>query len=1556
MARSWKKWLWDRIARVGKSAGRQGQRSRPFGRRCPLLLERLEDRTVPTVVFDSPLGGDTLSWEGSGQVITGPIGNNPGALKDPLVYIIFWGQTWTQSLAARFAGDAQALIQSPYFSGLTDYGSDGKATFGGYAIDSSAAPATSRSQSTGEIQNVLNGVKPTYTPPGNTAASSWVKPNPYANPPSPSGAFPTPGAVGAPIYITVFDNNGVNSHGQTNNDGGGNGGDEIHLYQYPLDNEEMNHIWLALQDHSEYQWTYLLSHEISERISSGGSDMVMNAPVNLGENHNAQISDNEAQAYTTFLNGLLYVQSYWSLRYHAFVIPDGNSEAFVYRNPLWQGVHPGLANFGALTVFGDQLGGNDSDSITLSVVSTAMVSDMITVNLNGQVGWLGGYLTTGVVFNAGGGVNTTTVQCSLSSAPITINDNGVGDYVYIGSGNTQNIRGDVTVNNPWVNLAVDDSADPGMNGVTLTNSQIWGLELGNIDFPNGYINLDLKGSQGGSTYNVLSTPNANIEGGSILTLDDQGSDTVTVGNNGSLAGILGAIKVTGRYDWETTLDVDDSEENKQQNTVTISGTSITGMTPGSATISYDAALTALNVTGSQGALNQYDVTGLPVFATTTLTTIAADVVNVGTGYSIDLFGSFSLTPASSSDTILNVDDSQDTGGRDVTITDSSISGLSFGPISYQTGYLFGIHIFGSSGGSFYNVLSTPAVIDTDLVGGGHDTIFVGSPAASLARSCAGIQGPLNLENPYSYNTIIVDDTGDAGNDDIALQTLGVNREDSEAVNGNTEVWGQIAGFPADINYEYNDTTSLTVWTGVGRTAVHVLATGPFVTTNVVTNSQAGVARVDVGNHHLTGDLAGTLNVESTSGTNALRIDDSKDTMSPTVSLSTLSINPDDLEGNSTPWGKVAGLGADINYEYSNTASLTVETGTAPATVDVLATGTPTDIVGNGPMTIHMGKDGSVAHITHVLNLENTSGTSQSTITIDDSEDGNKHTVTLRTLAHNRADAEHDADPWGQVSGLAPANINYEYADTSSVTIDGGTADNTYNVRATGQSTPGSLFFGNIYLNTGTGDDTVNVGERDTLDDLLWPISVNGQGGFDSLYVNDQASRTGQNYALTDHDINGRGAWFAEIYYSGMTTVVLNGSRAGSVYQVFSTHSGAAYFLDGGAGDDEFIVGAGFNANLAEVAGPVSINGIGGRDSLVLRDLLGGPGKYGVYDDIVFTGPQTGPYVEYFGMSSVELDGSNAGARFNVFSTAAGTSYTLDGGSGDDTFNVTPPLVQNILSIAGPLTLNGGGGSNTMTVDDRQAAADDTYSISSGGIKRTKSAAISYSGLQAVTLRGGSGNDTFKMISLPSTRFAIQGGADTNTLSYAAWTGDVLVDLPLGYATGLSGGVSGIANVTGSKGNDLLVGDANNNVLTGGTGRNVLIGGGGTNKLNASAATSDNLLIGGTTDFDTDLAALEAIFAEWTRTDLDFAGRLSNLSTGANAEGATPLNVVKNGMNNQLILLTASTVHANNAPDTLTGTNKTDPATGERAHNWFFYDTDDTLVNFLRSGDSRIQIS
>jgi hypothetical protein len=58
----------------------------------------------------------------------------------------------------------------------------------------------------------------------------------------------------------------------------------------------------------------------------------------------------------------------------------------------------------------------------------------------------------------------------------------------------------------------------------------------------------------------------------------------------------------------------------------------------------------------------------------------------------------------------------------------------------------------------------------------------------------------------------------------------------------------------------------------------------------------------------------------------------------------------------------------------------------------------------------------------------------------------------------------------------------------------------------------------------------------------------------------------------------------------------------------------------------------------------------------------------------------------------------------------------------------------------------------------------------------------------------------------------------------------------------------------------------------------------------------------------------------------------------------------NVVNNHLILLAPTTVHADASPNTLIGSTNIDHNTGMRMHNWFFFDFDDLIVNFLGSND------
>jgi hypothetical protein len=113
---------------------------------------------------------------------------------------------------------------------------------------------------------------------------------------------------------------------------------------------------------------------------------------------------------------------------------------------------------------------------------------------------------------------------------------------------------------------------------------------------------------------------------------------------------------------------------------------------------------------------------------------------------------------------------------------------------------------------------------------------------------------------------------------------------------------------------------------------------------------------------------------------------------------------------------------------------------------------------------------------------------------------------------------------------------------------------------------------------------------------------------------------------------------------------------------------------------------------------------------------------------------------------------------------------------------------------------------------------------------------------------------------------------------------------------------------------------------------------------------DNILIGGTTDWDMNLPALQVTMAEWDRTDLGFADRRADLLGNPNSLGLTPLNVV----GTQQILLTPATnptstngtVHGDTTAETLLGS--------LNASNWFFLDASglDTDNYSSKRGDKK----
>ncbi len=91
---------------------------------------------------------------------------------------------------------------------------------------------------------------------------------------------------------------------------------------------------------------------------------------------------------------------------------------------------------------------------------------------------------------------------------------------------------------------------------------------------------------------------------------------------------------------------------------------------------------------------------------------------------------------------------------------------------------------GTTAGIEVNVEETPASVTTRFVGDADATVTVG-----VGGSVQNILGAVNIENPSSFNSIVVDDSADGTGRTVVLSAFAPNAADSES---NSDVWPNTA--------------------------------------------------------------------------------------------------------------------------------------------------------------------------------------------------------------------------------------------------------------------------------------------------------------------------------------------------------------------------------------------------------------------------------------------------------------------------------------------------------------------------------------------------------------------------------------------------------------------------------------------------------------------------------------------------------------------------------------------------------------------------------------------
>jgi hypothetical protein len=232
------------------------------------------------------------------------------------------------------------------------------------------------------------------------------------------------------------------------------------------------------------------------------------------------------------------------------------------------------------------------------------------------------------------------------------------------------------------------------------------------------------------------------------------------------------------------------------------------------------------------------------------------------------------------------------------------------------------------------------------------------------------------------------------------------------------------------------------------------------------------------------------------------------------------------------------------------------------------------------------------------------------LSIDDSADPTARNATLGNTS---------------LSALAPADISWVPADINNLNVSAGSGGNTFTVL----TTPDGVAAAQATLNTGTGNDTVNVratqrrltingqsgrdqvqiGNQGNVQGIAKSVSVTNAAGSTALAIDDSADPTARTATLTATLLQNLAPGEISWLETSLNALVLKGGTGGNTFNVNNTPRNnvpVATTLLTGAGND--------TVNVRAANGPLTINGQAGDDRIKFYNFAdaatidGGPGN------------------------------------------------------------------------------------------------------------------------------------------------------------------------------------------------------------------------------------------------------------------------------------------------------------------------------------------------------------
>ena len=408
----------------------------------------------------------------------------------------------------------------------------------------------------------------------------------------------------------------------------------------------------------------------------------------------------------------------------------------------------------------------------------------------------------------------------------------------------------------------------------------------------------------------------------------------------------------------------------------------------------------------------------------------------------------------------------------------------------------------------------------------------------------------------------------------------------------------------------------------------------------------------------------------------------------------------------------------------------------------------------------------------------------------------------------------------------------------------------------------------LTINGGAGNDSISATGLDSLFPLTANIFFQGESGNDTL----DASGCSQPFFLLGGDGNDSlvGSASNETFLAdaGNDTIVGNGQHDRLQAMGLTGNVTLTDFLMTGLGIDVLsgiemaVISAGNTALSVDAhafSGAVTLTGGPGNDSLV-----GGSGndviKGGAGNDTLVGGPGDDSLTGDLGSDSIDggtgndvvIDGTNANVTVTATQIQWGASFGTDtyrNIEGMQIYGGDAPNKFDLTAFTGDATLSGGGGNDTLiggSGNDSLSGGDGNDILTgnlgndtlSGGLGTDRLVETGNSFTLAESLTGtflsGLGIDSVSGIE----EVSLTGGSGNDTLTAAGFTGNVTLDGGAGNDV-IQGG-NGNDSLLGGTGNDSIDGGAGNDTILGGDGSDTLSGGDGNDRVDGGAGSGDQV--------------------------------------------------------------------------------------------------------------------